>query len=222
MNGFRLGLLTLLTIAALTLGQATLSADTITDPGLGVSYTATSTLVPVADNTYDVFLKVDATGFSAGTGFLTAVSLQFKTGSDTSSSVSLVTAPGGAGSWSGEMPGGLDASGCNGNGANSGAVCFQYTNVANTTNTAVPGGPFNFEFAVTMPGSDVPDTLSHVKAAYNAAVDNSGKNLGLTSMDITIQPGAPTTVPEPATLALMSGGLVAFAAIRRSSRKLRL
>jgi hypothetical protein len=218
---FRLGLPTLLLSVILLPGQGILSADTITDPNLGVSYTATSTFTPITDNTFDVFLVADATGFSAGSGFLTALSLAYKTGSDIASSVSLLEAPGGVSAWSSEIPGGLDASGCNGNGANSGDVCFQYTS-SSTTNTVVPGGPYTFEFAVTMPGSDALTAASDIKAAYNTAVDNSGKNLGLTSMAITIQACGGTTgipcggeIPEPTSLVLLGGGLIAIATIRR-------
>lgn len=56
-----------------------------------------------------------------------------------------------------------------------------------------------FEFAVTMPGSDVLTAASDIKAAFNTSVNNTGRNLGLTSMGITIQPGGPATVPEPTT-----------------------
>src|ERR1700722_4645653 len=117
-----IGLLVLILVLA---GTTVAKADTVTDTKLNVTYTATSTFAPGPGNTFDVFLTVDPSGFSAGTGFLTALSLQFKTGSDTSTSVILLAAPGGTGDWSLEMPGGLDSSGCNGKGANSGDVCFQ-------------------------------------------------------------------------------------------------
>lgn len=178
-------------------------ADTIVDTSLDVSYTATSTFMPVTDNTYDVFLNIDPTSFNAGTGFLTAVTMQFKTGSDVSTSVTLVAAPGGSSAWSAEMPGGSNSGGCDGNGAASGAVCFQDISAT----TVVPGGPYNFEFAVTMPGADALTASSDIKAVYNTAMDNSGRNLGITSMGITIQPST-TTVPEPGTVGLLGIGLV--------------
>ena len=86
-----IGLLVLILVLA---GTTVAKADTVTDTKLNVTYTATSTFAPGPGNTFDVFLTVDPTGFNAGTGFLTALSLQFKTGSDVSTSVLLLEAPG--------------------------------------------------------------------------------------------------------------------------------
>jgi PEP-CTERM motif len=196
---------------------ASAKADTITDTTLNVKYTVTSNFTPLSGNTYNVFLTIDPTGFSQGAGFLTAFSLQFKTGSDISSAVSLVSASGGVSKWSLEDPGGLNSGGCDSSGKNSGDVCFQNNGSAGTS---VPGGPYNFELAVTMPGTDALTAASDIKAAFNAAQDNSGKNLGLTSMGITIQqePGdgsgrSVSSVPEPSTLMFLGTGALGLAGV---------
>jgi hypothetical protein len=200
-------------ITPLVLCLPAVKADTVTDTSLNVNYTATSSFVAGPGNVYDVFLTIDPTSFSAGTGFLTDFSLQFKTGSDTSTSVSILSAPGGAADW-GTEAGGLDASGCNGKGANSGDVCVKDLGSANAT---VPGGPYSFELAVTMPGTDALTAASDIKAGYNSTeIPSKTQNLGLTSMAITIQP---STVPEPRTTVLLviGGLLMAFAARRVKS-----
>jgi hypothetical protein len=203
---------TLISVAALTVASLA-NADTITDTSLNVTYTATSSFVPVSGNTYDVYLSIDATGFSQGLGYLDAVAMQFKTGSDIAS-VTLVDAPGGTSGWSLPDPGGLNKNGCDSVGVSAGDVCFQN----NGANPAVPAtGVYNFEFAVTLPGTDALTAASDIKAAYNAAADNSGKNLGLTSQSITI--GQHADAPEPGTVGLLGAGLVGVSLMLKRKRR---
>ena len=201
-------------LCAAALAVASLAnADTITDTTLNVTYTATSSFVPVSGNTYDVFLKIDATGFSQGSGFLDAVAMQFKTDSDIAT-VTLVDAPGGTSGWSLPDPGGLNKNGCDSVGVSSGDVCFQN----NGANPAVPAaGIYNFEFAVTLPSGDALTASSDIKAAYNTLADNSGKNLGLTSESITIDRHA--AVPEPGTVGLLGAGLIGVSLMLKRSRR---
>jgi hypothetical protein len=166
----------LLAIACIGLAGVA-KADSTTDTALNVVYTATIG----ADG--DLVVTVDATGFNQGSGFLTALSIQLPG----ATAVTLESASGGVAGWSGPMtPGGLNSSGCDSKALGAGFWCIQ--NVS--ANLAVPAGSvYTFEYDVTgltttLDGDG--DISSDVKAAYNTAADNSGKNLGLTSQSIDI------------------------------------
>jgi hypothetical protein len=185
---------------------------TVIDTSLNVRYELTSTFTPVTDNTYDVFLAIDTSLFNGGAGFLTAVALQF----NSPTSVTLLLAPGGVSDWSTEIVGGLNSGGCNGTGN---FECFQFLDNGGSTDnaTAVPHSSlYVFEFAVTLPGTTALSASNDIKAAYNAARDNSGKNLGLTSMGETIDVCSGNScgsinplggVPEPSTILMAISGL---------------
>ena len=105
--------------------------------------------------------------------------------------------------------GGLSSGGCNGNG--SGFFCSGGTGLAIGS-----GRVYNWEWAVTLasPG----DLLTGLNEASIRAslVTPAGGNGGITSEDITLQPGTVPSVPEPSTLTLPGTGALGIAgAIKR-------
>ncbi|HEV2522479.1 MAG TPA: PEP-CTERM sorting domain-containing protein [Candidatus Acidoferrales bacterium] len=200
------GILIALTLVAVALVCGNIAkADTITDTTLNVVYTASVATDPAdPTGTQDVTLTIDATGFSQGSGFLTSVAMQF-TGA---TSVTLESATGGTSAWTAITSGGLNSGGCDSKGN---FVCTQNL----TANLPIPAsGVYTFVFEVT----GLTSTDSDVKAAYNTLADNTGKNLGLTSMGISLAP--PTSTPEPSSLAMLGIGMFGLAGItRRRFRK---
>jgi hypothetical protein len=182
-------------VALLGLALAdTVKADTTFDATNDITYNASSVLVSAGE--YDVTLTIDTSAFNQGSGFLTSVAMQFTD----ATSVNLLNAPGGVGSWTAVGAGGTNANGCDGKGN---FWCTQ-----NTTGIApVPAaGIYTFVFDVF--GSDgSPGTDSDVKAEYAAGPDpTTSKNLGQTSQGIVI---GNTSVPEPGSLPLLGIGLIA-------------
>ncbi len=193
---------------------ASAKADTI-GPGscgscLGSSYTLSYTTT-ANPNAFDVFLTVNTTGFTnSNTDSLNAVSLKIVAQSSDITSVSLV-APIPA-TFSTTIAGGLNASGCSGNGG--GFFCSESS--GNGLQVGHAGNIYTFEWLVTVgaPGDLLTGIdAAHVKALY---VNVDGQQNGITSEDITLDPGTTPHVPEPSTLLLLGTGLVSAAgAIRK-------
>jgi hypothetical protein len=171
---------------------------------LGSSYTLTyaATGNPTV---YDISLVIDTSATTLPGDFLNAAAIKITSNSTDLASAALLTGPA---TFNATVVGGLSAGGCSAGAA--GFICSQ----SSTTGVAVGAGDiYTFEWQVTEAAAgDINfSTLgSSVKALY---VTPKGKQNGLTSEDITLQPGStPPSVPEPASLLLVCTGLLGAAA----------
>ena len=176
-------------------------ADTITDAS-GVKYTLTSDFVNEGTTSapiFDVTLVIDSSSLTGDT--LIAVAPQFQlNGSGIASGVTVESVT--SGTWSSPLtPGSTNSGGCMSGGASAGFFC--------SSGSAATGGTITFVFDVSTATGGTLSTSSDIKAVIlNAA----GGLADQTSQGITIQNGV---VPEPISLSLVGGGLLALGLFRK-------
>lgn len=193
----------------------------------GSIYTLTydGTALPDSDTAHETFriiYTIDTSGYSSS-GPAPGVAIDAAAIKVSSSvvSASLFDAPqadgstGGASDWT-IVPGGINAGGCSG--AGGGFECADWT--ASSGLGAAVGGILTWIFDVTVNNGELLTAAgaSSIKARY---VDASGGKTGaLVSENIDLQIGRPpTSIPEPATLALLGCGLLGLAFLHRRRLK---
>ena len=167
-------------------------ADTFTLTGsLGEKYALDYT--NAGGGVYDIFLTIDTTALPTGDK-LGDVAIKVASGDN---NLTFISAPAGYTL----QDGGLNAGGCNGNGA--GFFCF--------SGSVNAGGVYVFEASIT----NAPDSTGSIKDQF---FNTDNRKIEQLSEDTTI--GTHAVAPEPSSLALLGTSALGFAGmVRRKFRR---
>lgn len=210
----------LFALSLVTLVGSVANADTIggaTCPSCNGSTYTLSYNTTGNPNVFDIYLTVDATGFTgAATDKLNSVSLKLTSQTSNVSDVHLVSPiPTGFGT---TLAGGLNSNGCAGNGM--GAFCSESTGLGLDVKGAGDIYTFNWKLTVVDP-SKIYFNLNEasLKVLYVVGTgQNTGKADITTDSAITLSNAAAATtspVPEPSSLVLFGTGALSVAAAMR-------
>lgn len=181
-------------------------ADTLSYQGANFTLTYST----LSSNTYNIDLLIDASTYNAGgsspvAAFLMAVSPNISGWT----SATLTNAPGtpvvsgSSTDWNATISGGLNAGGCDGSGTPFFCNSAKSQGSFNATLSSIP---MHFDWTVV----DASLPTGHDGVELKVQFENSAgaKVGGLLSEPLTLTPTPPTTVPEPATWALLGSGLL--------------
>jgi hypothetical protein len=207
----RTGAIGLLALAALALAGGRASADPI-GPSCGTCQGSIYTLeydgAPISTTatteTFRITLSIDTSGYSGAGSYIDTVAIKV---SSSLESATLFAAPGGAGSWT-TWTGGLNANGCSGSGSGFDCAAAWFIGIP-VPDATLYQWTWDIEMDTGILFTD-PFEAS-IKVRY---VDGDHEKVGdLVSEGITLQ-----VIPEPASAALLGGGLLALAISRRQRR----
>jgi len=164
------------------------------------------------NDTWRIALSIDTSAYTGAGVRIDEIAVKV---SSAVNRATLVSAPGGLGTWEQIESGGINADGCSGSG--SGFDCADWKVGSSTGAFPIPSATvFTWILDIDVVGDLLTgEDMASIKARYVDALD--AKVGALVSENITLG-DALTPVPEPGSLLLIASGITAIAARRRARR----